>query len=175
MAAKARPMSDVLSSSAIAAAHAASASLVAHTPVLSAGSISASCGGQVVVKAENLQRTGSFKIRGAMNMIADLTPAERDRGVIAASAGNHAQGVAVAARAAGIPALAALAGDGANVLDIQHRRSGSGLTFGQVEVEFLLETRNAAHADAVCEALREADFREDAGIPRRGRRFVLRG
>jgi threonine dehydratase len=69
--------------------------------------------------------------------------------------------------------LAVLAAAGANVLDVQHRRSGSELTFGQVEVEFLLETRNPAHAEAVCAALREAGYREDPGAPRRGRRFVL--
>ncbi len=70
-------------------------------------------------------------------------------------------------------ALAVLAAAGANVLDVQHRRSGSELTFGQVEVEFLLETRNPAHAEAVGTALREAGYREDPGEPRRGRRFVL--
>jgi threonine dehydratase len=53
--------------------------------------------GPVYLKAENLQRTGSFKVRGAYNRIARLTDAERARGVVAASAGNHAQGVAFAA------------------------------------------------------------------------------
>lgn len=71
-------------------------------------------------------------------------------------------------------ALAVLAQAGANVLDVEHRRTGSELTFGQVEVEFLLETRNAAHAEAVYAALRESGYREDPGEPRRGRRFVLR-
>ncbi|HLZ71138.1 MAG TPA: threonine ammonia-lyase [Dehalococcoidia bacterium] len=70
-------------------------------------------------------------------------------------------------------ALAVLAGAGANVLDVQHRRTGSELTFGQVEVELLLETRNPAHAEAVCAALRDAGYREDPGEPRRGRRFVI--
>ena len=57
-----------------------------------------------MLKAENLQRTGSFKIRGAVNMLASLTPAERAAGVIAASAGNHGQAVAWAARELGIRA-----------------------------------------------------------------------
>ena len=60
-------------------------------------------GNEVYLKTENLQKTGSFKIRGAYNKIASLTPQEREKGVIAASAGNHAQGVAFGATKAGIP------------------------------------------------------------------------
>ncbi len=59
-------------------------------------------GNKVYVKMENLQRTGSFKLRGAYNKIANLTDEERKRGVIASSAGNHAQGVAIAATIYGI-------------------------------------------------------------------------
>lgn len=69
------------------------------TPVLSAGEISRRAGVAVTLKAENLQRTGSFKVRGAHNRISCLTDDELLRGVVAASAGNHAQAVAVAARA----------------------------------------------------------------------------
>jgi threonine dehydratase len=61
-------------------------------------------GGHAWFKFENLQRTGSFKERGALNRMLLLTPEERERGVIAASAGNHAQGVAYHARRLGIPA-----------------------------------------------------------------------
>ncbi len=61
-------------------------------------------GSPVLLKCENLQRTGSYKIRGAYNRMARLTPEERARGVVAASAGNHAQGVALAARELGISA-----------------------------------------------------------------------
>jgi threonine dehydratase len=61
-------------------------------------------GREVVLKAENLQRTGSFKVRGAVTRIAALSDAERRAGVVAASAGNHGQAVAWAAREAGIPA-----------------------------------------------------------------------
>lgn len=61
-------------------------------------------GSPVFLKCENLQRTGSYKIRGAYNRMARLTPEERARGVVAASAGNHAQGVALAARELGIAA-----------------------------------------------------------------------
>src|SRR3546814_17703508 len=59
-------------------------------------------GGSVSLKCENLQRTGSFKIRGAYLRISRLSEAERARGVVAASAGNHAQGVALAASLLGI-------------------------------------------------------------------------
>src|SRR3954465_3555085 len=61
-------------------------------------------GGPVLLKCENLQRTGSFKIRGAYVRLSRLTDAERARGVVAASAGNHAQGVALAARLLGCAA-----------------------------------------------------------------------
>jgi threonine dehydratase len=61
-------------------------------------------GQDVFFKAENLQRTGSYKIRGAFNLLSQLSPEQRERGVVAASAGNHAQGVALAARELGIAA-----------------------------------------------------------------------
>jgi threonine dehydratase len=74
------------------------------TPTLPAERLSQELGARVVLKAENTQRSGSFKIRGAYNTISRLSPAERERGVIAHSAGNHAQGVALAARLLGVPA-----------------------------------------------------------------------
>jgi threonine dehydratase len=74
------------------------------TPVLPSRHLGARTGGAVHLKAENLQRTGSFKIRGAYNRISAVPAADRPRGVIAASAGNHAQGVALAARLLGVPA-----------------------------------------------------------------------
>ena len=85
-------------------------------------------GGEVALVTENLQRAGSFKIRGAYNRIAQLNDAEKERGVVAASAGNHAQGVALAAQrlgvratvfmpeAASIPKVAATRGYGAEVV-----------------------------------------------------------
>ena len=74
------------------------------TPLFSSGTIGALIGREVFLKAENLQLTGSFKIRGAYNTIAQLTEAERQIGVVTASAGNHGQAVAWAARRAGIAA-----------------------------------------------------------------------
>jgi len=78
---------------------------VVETPFAYAPRLSEECGCEIYLKKENLQVTGAFKIRGAYNKIASLTDAERDCGVIAASAGNHAQGVAMAAQMFGIKAL----------------------------------------------------------------------
>jgi threonine dehydratase len=78
--------------------------VISPTPVLSAGAISGWTGTRVLLKAENLQRTGAFKLRGAVNRMATLTDEERAGGVVAASAGNHAQGVALAATALGVSA-----------------------------------------------------------------------
>jgi threonine dehydratase len=78
--------------------------VVSQTPLLASWVLSERIGGPVWLKCENLQRTGSFKARGAYVRIARLTPAERSRGVIAASAGNHAQGVAYAAALLGAKA-----------------------------------------------------------------------
>jgi threonine dehydratase len=74
------------------------------TPVERSRAIGEHVGAEVRLKCENLQRTGSFKLRGAYNRIAKLSPAERARGVVCASAGNHAQGVALAASLQGVDA-----------------------------------------------------------------------
>lgn len=74
------------------------------TPMESSHYLSRVLGVPVFMKCENLQRTGSYKIRGAYNRISSLSDDEKARGVVAASAGNHAQGVAFAARELGIPA-----------------------------------------------------------------------
>jgi threonine dehydratase len=76
------------------------AGLARHTPVLSSRSLSEQCGGEILLKAENLQRTGSFKLRGAVHKISRL---HEPRGVVAGSAGNHGQSLAYAARARAIP------------------------------------------------------------------------
>jgi threonine dehydratase len=75
------------------------------TPVYGSETFSRLAGREVVLKAENLQRTGSFKVRGAVTRIAALSETQRAAGVVAASAGNHGQAVAWAAREAGIPAV----------------------------------------------------------------------
>ena len=79
------------------------AHLALMTPILQTRSLGQMVGCELFLKAENLQRAGSFKVRGAANKIAVLSPDQRAKGVIAASAGNHAQGVALAAANLGIP------------------------------------------------------------------------
>ncbi|MDY0828722.1 threonine ammonia-lyase [Microbacterium sp. BG28] len=78
--------------------------LITRTPMDESQVLSEIVGAPVILKMENLQRTGSFKIRGAIYRLSRLTEEERARGVVAASAGNHAQGVALAAQRLGIPA-----------------------------------------------------------------------
>ena len=88
----------------IEAAQAGLQGITVVTPLLSSDRLSDDVGGRVFIKAENTQRAGSFKLRGAYTKMASLSPEERRRGVIAHSAGNHAQGVALAARLLGAPA-----------------------------------------------------------------------
>ncbi|WP_371859867.1 threonine ammonia-lyase [Nocardia uniformis] len=106
--------------------------VVRRTPVVSSRVLSERTGSEVRLKCENLQRTGSFKPRGAYNRIGNLPEADRTRGVVAASAGNHAQGVAWAASSLGIdstvfmpigaslPKLAATKAYGATVHQVGH-------------------------------------------------------
>lgn len=75
---------------------------VKKTPLIECLSLEEKLGGKIFFKLENLQKTGSFKVRGALNRIAHLTPEEKKHGVIASSAGNHAQGIALGATAQGI-------------------------------------------------------------------------
>jgi threonine dehydratase len=92
---------DELTPERLEAIRAATADLVRPTPVLTSRSLSERCGGTIAVKAENLQRTGSFKLRGALSKVHALRPGTA--GVVAGSAGNHAQALAYAARAHGLP------------------------------------------------------------------------
>ncbi|OLT11565.1 threonine ammonia-lyase [Pseudonocardia sp. CNS-139] len=107
------------------------------TPMAGSRALTELCGGPVWLKCENLQRTGSFKIRGAYTRIARLGAAERAAGVVAASAGNHAQGVALAAQMLGthatvfmperaaIPKVGATRGYGAEVRLVGETIEGS--------------------------------------------------
>ena len=94
--------------------------------MLPAHSLGDLAGCDLLLKAENLQRAGSFKVRGAANRIAALTPDQKARGVIAASAGNHAQGVALAASNLGIPCTIVMPA-GASIPKVEATR-GYGVT-----------------------------------------------
>ncbi len=110
--------------------------VVNRTPVLTSRTFNAQTGREVFFKCENFQRAGAFKFRGAYNRLSQLSADEKRRGVVAFSSGNHAQGVALAARLLGIPAvlvmpndapavkLAATRGYGAEVI-IYDRQTGS--------------------------------------------------
>ncbi|MBI1205738.1 MAG: pyridoxal-phosphate dependent enzyme [Azospirillum sp.] len=98
----------------IAEIEAAAVRLAGHavvTPLLSSPLLDDRLGGRLLIKAEPLQRTGSFKYRGAFNRISLIPEAERGRGVVAYSSGNHAQGVAAAARDLGLQATIVMPAD----------------------------------------------------------------
>jgi len=118
------------------------------TPVLPSRHLGDPIGASVVLKAENLQRTGSFKIRGGYNRIRALSADERARGVVAASAGNHAQGVALAARMLGVPATVYMPVD-ASIAKVEATRG-----YGAV-VEFVGVTFDDAQAAARERAARD--------------------
>jgi len=112
----------------VVAARETIAGRVFRTPLIRNEKLDEAAGAEVWLKLENLQRTNAFKIRGGTNRLAALSPAERERGIVAASTGSHAKGMALAARELGIPAtivmpraapqvkVDAVRADGANVL-----------------------------------------------------------
>ena len=85
------------------------------TPLLESAALNERAGGRVFLKAETLQRVGAFKFRGAYNRLSQLSPEERARGVVAFSSGNHAQGVALAARLLQMPAVIVIPADAPRV------------------------------------------------------------
>lgn len=117
---------------------------VRRTPSIYSHTFSESSGAEVWLKLENLQRTGSFKLRGALNKILLLEPGERARGLLAASAGNHAQGVALAARIAG--AAATIVMPAGTPLNKVQRTEGYG-------AGVILQGRNYDEAQAAAHAL----------------------
>ena len=124
------------------------------TPLLTSASISELTGSNLVLKAENLQRTGSFKVRGALNRLSALPAHERERGVIAASAGNHGQAVAWAAQQLAIPCTVVVP-VGASVSKIAATR-GYGAS---------IVLAGDAFDDAVAEARRRSEETGELFIP----------
>ena len=99
---------EIVASTTIAGVYQAARQLegvVKKTPLIPSDFFSEQSGNQVFLKPENLQHTGAFKLRGAYNKISQLSEEERAKGVITASAGNHAQGVAFAAQKLGVKAV----------------------------------------------------------------------
>lgn len=127
-------------------ARAAIADVARHTPVLPSATLSERCGGEVVLKAESLQRTGSFKLRGALSKLAALGEDGCAQGVVAASAGNHAQALAHAARARGVPCVVFMP-RGAPIAKVEGAEAlGARVVTGGETVDECLAAA-AAHAD----------------------------
>ncbi|CAN5664871.1 threonine ammonia-lyase [soil metagenome] len=118
---------------------------IRHTPLIHSAGLSEQCGREVYLKLENQQLTGSFKVRGALNAIASLSPADRKRGVVTASAGNHGAGVALAARVFGVPATVFLPDDAPAAKRDRIREAGA-------EIRMIRGGYDQAHAKAVAHA-----------------------
>ncbi|MCP5411784.1 MAG: threonine/serine dehydratase [Alphaproteobacteria bacterium] len=130
---------DVLAAAARIAPHAV------RTPLLQSPALDALTGGRVLLKPEMLQRTGSFKFRGAANRIGLIPEAERARGVVAFSSGNHAQGVAAAAQVFGICAVIVMPADAPRAKIEGTRALGAEIIF----YDRLGEDREAVAADVL--------------------------
>lgn len=117
------------------------------TPLLNFPALDAVCGGRVWLKPENLQHTGSFKFRGAMNRLLAIPREGRRGGVVAYSSGNHAQGVARAARLLGMPALIVMPSDAPKLKVERTRADGAEVVFYDRLTESR-ETIAARHAEA---------------------------
>ncbi len=99
------------------------------TPLLEYPALNARTGGRILLKAETLQRTGSFKFRGAFNRLAQIPEAQRSSGVVAYSSGNHAQGVAAAAQILGISATIVMPDDAPAIKIANTRGYGAEVIF----------------------------------------------
>ena len=116
------------------------------TPLVFSQAFSQMFGGDIYLKMENLQKTGSFKARGAMNLILALRDQIPENGVVAASAGNHAQGVALAARQVGLPATIVMpVGSSISKQEATRNYGGQVLLEGQTVSESLLVARKLAN------------------------------
>ena len=99
------------------------------TPLLESPVLNAKLGGRLLIKAEVLQRTGSFKYRGAFNKLSQIPETSRPRGVVAFSSGNHAQGVAAAAQILGMPAVIVMPADAPRIKVANTRGYGADVVF----------------------------------------------
>jgi threonine dehydratase len=112
------------------------------TPLVSSPILDELTGGRILLKCENLQRTGSFKFRGACNALAALDAATRARGVVAISSGNHAQGIAEAARLFGVKSTIVMPADAPAIKRERTARSGATI----VDYDRATEDRESAGA-----------------------------
>src|SRR5262245_29555079 len=121
------------------------------TPLIESPTLNGLARGRVLIKAECLQRTGSFKFRGAWNCISRLSPATARGGVVAFSSGNHAQGVAAAAQIMKLPALIVMPVDTPEIKKVNTRSYGAEIvTYDRVRDDReAIATRIAGERDAV--------------------------
>jgi len=117
------------------------------TPLLESPALNARLGGRLLIKAEVLQRTGSFKFRGAYNRISRIPAEARAEGVVAFSSGNHAQGVAAAAQLLGMPAAIVMPADAPKMKVANTRGYGAEVVF----YDRYKEDREAVAAKVVAE------------------------
>jgi threonine dehydratase len=113
------------------------------TPLIESPALNDRAGVRVLLKAETLQRVGAFKFRGAYNRLVQLSAEERSRGVVAFSSGNHAQGVALAARLLGVPALIVMPSDAPKVKVVATQGYGAEVRF----YDRLTDSREAIAAE----------------------------
>ncbi len=134
---------------------AAAARLAGHahrTPVLESQTVNERTGARVFFKAENFQRMGAFKFRGAFNALSQFSPAQRERGVIAFSSGNHAQAIALSARLLGMPSVIVMPQD-APAAKVAATR---GYQQGQADSEVVLYDRYTQDREAIGRELAQA-------------------
>ena len=122
---------------------------IVHTPLHRAGALDKKLGCKVYLKAENFQVTGSFKIRGAINCILTLSEDQRKRGITATSTGNHAQGVACAAKLLGIDAVIVMP---ETCNPVKHANTNTEVEFhGSNDINVvILAYRDGCHEDLDC-------------------------
>lgn len=137
---------------------------VTRTPVLRNEALDALAGAELFFKCETLQKTGSFKIRGATNRLLQIPSERRKAGVVAFSSGNHAQGVARAARLLGMPALIVMPSDAPGIKVEGVRRDGAEIRFYDRETE----SREAI-------AAAETEMREATLVPSFDDPFIIAG
>lgn len=137
---------------------------VIRTPVLRSDALDEIAGARLFFKCENLQFTGSFKIRGATNRLMLIGPERRAGGVVAFSSGNHAQGIARAAKLLGMPALIVMPSDAPGVKVAGVRRDGAGIRFYD---------RNNENREAIAAA--ETERREATLVPSFDDPFIIAG
>jgi threonine ammonia-lyase medium form len=151
----------LVSRASIEDAHHGLAGVAERTPLLRAHWLSDLVGSQVRLKCENLQRAGAFKIRGAYTAVARLSEADRERGVVAYSSGNHAQGVALAAKLFGIRAVVVMPTTSPEVKREGARRLGAEVV---LEGTTSLERQKRAEAIAADQGLTIVPAFDDADI-----------